>query len=159
MKHKERAIGISRQAQTVQVSCECRVAQAKACRCCYGLWRSFTILWALERCLWSSQALQLLGLLEDGTGEAKHSWLPWRVDACRPKQGGQVKAGDSQSTESVSQHYTMRVEAWTLQHEVDDGFRGVDAPGAGWIRDQAKTLELLLLWWWCIQAWGGQCDG
>ena len=89
-----------------------------------------------------SQALQLLSFLEEYTGEAQHFWLPWRVAACHREQGGQVKAGYSQGTELFSQHHTMQVEVWTLQHEVVDGFRDADAPRAVQIWGKAEAVEV-----------------
>ena len=47
--------------------------------------------------------------------------------ACHLEQGGQSKYDYLQFTELFSQHHTMRVEVWTLQHEVVYGFRDADA--------------------------------
>ena len=69
-----------------------------------------------------SQALHVLSVLVEGTGDVKHCWLPSAVE-----QGGQSKHVYSQGTELFWQHHTMPVEVWTRQHEVLDGFRDADA--------------------------------
>ncbi|KAG0716716.1 Serine/threonine-protein kinase pelle [Chionoecetes opilio] len=66
--------------------------------------------------------------LQEGTGEADDSVLPGGVDASHRQQGGQVTGGDVQGEELRAQHYTVGVEAWTLQQKVFNSLRNVPAP-------------------------------
>ena len=71
----------------------------------------------------SSQALHVLSLLVEGTSDAY----------CRDKSCLSPGAGWTKQirllpvTELFSQHHTIRVEVWTVQHEVFNGFRDADA--------------------------------